>query len=1146
MSEFLGKSLNGRYQIKSLLGEGGMGGVYKAFDPRLQREVAIKVMHRRFVDKSDFQDRFAQEAVTAAKFSHPGIVQIFDYGQAGTVRYIVMEFIAGENLEQMIRRLRNRQQWITLRETVELIRYIAQALDYAHQRKVFHRDVKPANIMLKAEAQEKLPYRPVITDLGLAKLAEGGLETQIGLTMGTPAYMSPEQTRGHEVDARTDIYSVGVLLYELAVGQLPFPIKSMTEAVRYHGHEKPPTPRSIYPELPPAVEAIILRALEKSPNDRFPTAGELAHALEDLPAATVTDTLPPTAIAGASSLLTQWQESFIQYRGPSLVVQPPPGTGAGYQLLVRLPYGREVAIKLTAPTYTLGRQPDNSIEINDARASRYHARLDYQNGVVWVTDLDSTNGTFLGKRQLDPHSRTPWDGKEPLQIGKHTLLLQEEHTVAAGDPNVVTSYEPPNFEPAGVVALSLTLPLTELAVEPGQRLQVPLVLQNQGNANESVVVALAGIPREWLAAPLPILALAPGEQQRVVLTIQPPRTAQSSARPYLVRMQAYSQRAPDQKVNAQCELIVKPYLQFQSALHLRQTGGRSLLQVQVENQGNATETFQLTWREETQSLTFTPPQLALQVANGQQGVAEVQIKASRRPVAGGGRTHTIRTQIFTSDGQSKTQLLDYRVKPLLSGWFLALLLILLIGGGAWRWQGAVAPVFAPLIAQLSAPGPATSPTPPQAPDVATPVAANPGAAPSPTLVSVTAAPLPSDTPTAGPDLGATQTVIAAREAQLDATETVLAVDNVTRVWELTATAAAAANAATATQVAQEAVATQEAQAQIAEATRAAQAKATADAAATAQQQAREVTADAQRAATAAALAAAAVAATATAAVPTPTPIPPPPTWTPTPARPGQVTGFEAFGQWTLGNEPWATFVQSTEQHAVDSFAGKLAYDFTTAETSNDYVVFLRRPPLAIPGQPKGLKVQIYGDGSGNILNAWVLDNAGIIWAFTFGKVTHQGWQEMGAPFDPSFGWPNGIVQGGSAASPTFPLAFYAFVLDGEPRQKLKGEIFIDELMVTDSPKRPNMSGSSSGGAASSPPAPDESISCMAAPQTIHAGQSANLSWNISGVRAIYLDGKGVTGADGLIVNPSVTTAYTLRIVRTDGSETTCVMTVQVN
>ena len=250
MNHLLGLTL-GRYKINSLLGEGGMGAVFKARDETLKRDVALKVMNPQFSRLPNFQERFLQEARTVARLSHPNIVQIFDFGQQVLDEvqqlFIVMEFIPGQNLSLALKEYRNRNQPFPLLEAMEMMRQVALALEYAHQQGVLHRDLKPDNVILRSEPMPNLPYRPVITDLGLAKLTGGDVETQVGTTMGTPAYMSPEQSLGQQATAASDIYSLGIMFYELCTGQLPFQVRSIMDAVKAHTQTPPPPPR-----FPPA------------------------------------------------------------------------------------------------------------------------------------------------------------------------------------------------------------------------------------------------------------------------------------------------------------------------------------------------------------------------------------------------------------------------------------------------------------------------------------------------------------------------------------------------------------------------------------------------------------------------------------------------------------------------------------------------------------------------------------------------------------------------------------------------------------------------------------------------------------------------------------------------------------------------------
>jgi serine/threonine protein kinase len=283
----------GKYEIKELLGQGGMGEVYKAFHPALEREVALKLIHTHLVSDPEAVDRFRREAKVVAALRHPGIVQVFDFDVEANTFYMVMEFIPGQSLQQRLAAPYRQDERLPLVETLRLFRLMTEAVAYAHSQQVIHRDLKPSNVLLTPED------KPVLVDFGLSKIISQQPLTVQGAILGTPHYMSPEQGAGTAVDARSDVYALGVIFYELTTGMLPFSGETPVGLILKHINEPPAPPRSINPDLPPAVEQVIQKALAKEPANRYPSAQELLKVVERLmlPPAPETPFLDETMLA---------------------------------------------------------------------------------------------------------------------------------------------------------------------------------------------------------------------------------------------------------------------------------------------------------------------------------------------------------------------------------------------------------------------------------------------------------------------------------------------------------------------------------------------------------------------------------------------------------------------------------------------------------------------------------------------------------------------------------------------------------------------------------------------------------------------------------------------------------------------------------
>jgi serine/threonine-protein kinase len=272
--ELIGETL-GKYSIIDRLGQGGMAEVYKAFQPGLARYVAIKVIHNYLADDEEFLERFESEAIAVANLRHPHIIQVFDYDRQEDSYYMVMEFVDGPTLESMIRAYKDKNQFFPMAEALEIFKALTSAIDYAHSRGMIHRDLKPSNILFTPR------QRLVLTDFGIAHITNKPSYTTANAIVGTPAYMAPEQAKGEPVTDRSDIYSLGVILYELTTGHLPFEGDTPLAIILKLIDGAPPRPTHFNPDLSPAVEQVILKAMHRTPSERYSTAGELAQALEE-------------------------------------------------------------------------------------------------------------------------------------------------------------------------------------------------------------------------------------------------------------------------------------------------------------------------------------------------------------------------------------------------------------------------------------------------------------------------------------------------------------------------------------------------------------------------------------------------------------------------------------------------------------------------------------------------------------------------------------------------------------------------------------------------------------------------------------------------------------------------------------------------
>ncbi len=267
----VGEVLLDRYELEELVGSGGMSSVYRAHDRLLDRTVALKILHERHLQEPEYVERFRREARSAAVLSHPNIVTVIDRGEHGGQQFIVFEFVGGDNLKRLI----EQSNPLPVSTALELAIQIARGLSFAHRNGLVHRDVKPQNVLLNGDGHAK------VTDFGIARSLDvkRGM-TETGTVLGTSDYIAPEQAQGMHVDEQTDVYSLGVVLYEMLTGEVPFPGENFVTVAMRHINEPPPSVRAKRGDVPARVDAAVQRAMAKDPGDRFPSMADFGRELE--------------------------------------------------------------------------------------------------------------------------------------------------------------------------------------------------------------------------------------------------------------------------------------------------------------------------------------------------------------------------------------------------------------------------------------------------------------------------------------------------------------------------------------------------------------------------------------------------------------------------------------------------------------------------------------------------------------------------------------------------------------------------------------------------------------------------------------------------------------------------------------------------
>jgi eukaryotic-like serine/threonine-protein kinase len=696
MIDMVGQRIE-QYRIDAKLGEGGMGAVYRAYDVHLHRAVALKVMHQALASRHEFQQRFMQEARAAARLDHPSIVKIYDFGMTQGLLYMVMEFVAGGSLAGYIRQLQQRQQVVRLDETLPLLAQVAEALGYAHRQGVIHRDVKPDNVLVKHLEDVKgpgdLPLRPIVTDFGLAKLLEGGYDTRTGSFMGTLAYMSPEQALGKALDGRSDLYSLGVILYQLTTGRLPLEIATPTDAVRKHMHEAPIPPGEANPELPEAAARLVAKAVAKEPAERFQSGREMAQAMMALGGEATGGAATRLAPAVSMVRMATQMRSLGAAPEPSRFdsdVRP----GAGDQLIVARANATPVTYPLEGTSVAIGRADENKIVLTEGGVSRRHARLDRTSRGWSVTDLGSTNGTYLESSRLLPDVPESWGPGQTLRVGSYYLRWQPGRgagTVAAateaaalGTVRQRTMSGTHARSSSGNIGVAIDP--ARVRVAPGTRTTLNVELLNEGMTVDHFRLGVEGLPSSWYSIPQETLQLLPGASGQLTVALHPPRQSDATAGSHPFSVVVQGTAAPMERAAVRSQLDLEPYQQFTLDMQPSHVQDGATARLLLSNQGNTALPVTLGGRDPAEAVVFSSPQREVTLPPGGQAEIPFRVSARRRPLFGTRQQLPFTVQAATAGGESRSAQGQLAVAPRLPAWLLPILgtlvLLLCIAGYA--------------------------------------------------------------------------------------------------------------------------------------------------------------------------------------------------------------------------------------------------------------------------------------------------------------------------------------------------------------------------------------------------------------------------------------------------------------------------------
>ncbi|NKQ33988.1 MAG: protein kinase [Chloroflexi bacterium] len=660
METIVGRRL-AQYKIEAVIGTGSVGVVYRVEDVNLRRPCALKLLHPAIVRQPEMQRRLQHSVKNVSRLSHPTIVPLYDYGRQNGRAYIASAFIPGISLHHLLDALAVRQQTLQLDEILHLTVQIAEGLAYAHQRRLIHQDLHPGNVHIKRLDRPARPDEPalqaMLTDFGLSVVPPGGLQTPpLGDMSRSLPYLAPEQCVGDTVDGRTDIYSLGVIFYQMIAGQLPFPIKKPSDAIRYHMLEEPVLLRVLCPGLPTAVADIAAQAMAKAPDGRFPTAAQMAAALRQ--AATRLTSADIHLFAPQQTVISLTEHLTEMGQGKAAKPETPPVANGRPRQSRPSPQAQTPVVQARVSPVAAPVLPGRSSPISAARLNAGTVKMPLPSAVIAAQrEGSSSRPSSYGRITIIQAGHTP----RQLRLSQTRLIIGRRSA------NDITLED-----------LSVSRRHAELRRVDG-RWQV----RDLGSSGGTLVDGRKLSPQQ------PVFWL-PGQTLQIgAYTLQwagatpPTRLSRDGGRLSVNgnRLSVDGEQLPGgaERVGCVGGAGRTAVSRFSLTVWPHRLPGAGICRVLLQNEGDLPDEFTVLLRDESGRLRITQPHGRIRLEPGESSTVRCLIRPRQRPFTGQARQHPFIIEVRNQQGVVQRDTAVLQNRPVLSvGQFLGLLFVLFL------------------------------------------------------------------------------------------------------------------------------------------------------------------------------------------------------------------------------------------------------------------------------------------------------------------------------------------------------------------------------------------------------------------------------------------------------------------------------------